>query len=79
MFFLQCEQRSFAPTQNNRQNYSSVYSSVYNFWVAKWKSNNLRLIIASISWLQSALNVFLNRILNCLSFCNVSELFHSFR
>ena len=37
-FFPHYDRPSFVPIQSNRQNYSPVYSSVYNFWVAKWKT-----------------------------------------
>ena len=36
-------------------------------------------MIASIPWLQSALNFFLNRILICQGCCQTFELFHSFK
>ena len=79
MFFTECERPCFAPIQSDIQKYSFVYSIVYNFWVAKWKTNNLPLMITSIAWLQSALNFFLNRIVNCLHFLKLSELYRHFR
>jgi hypothetical protein len=30
----------FRTHTEQQTNYSSVYFSVYNFWVAKWKTNN---------------------------------------
>ena len=75
MFFPQCERPSVTPIQSNRQNYSSVY----NFGVAKWKTKKLRLMIAGIALLQSALNFFLNNISNCLNFPKISELYQPFR
>ena len=45
----QCQQPSFAPVQNNRQNYSSVYLN--NFLWQTGRQNFLHRMIASILWL----------------------------
>ena len=33
-FLLQCQRPSFTLIQNNRQNYSSIYILIFNFWIA---------------------------------------------
>ena len=64
-FLPQCEWPSFTPIQNKRQNYSSVYLSLFVFREQTGRQKLLHRMIANIPWLQSALNFFLNRILIC--------------
>ena len=59
-FLPQCEQPSFTPIQNNRQNYSSVY--LYIFRQQTGRQKILQRTTARISGLQSVLNFFLNEI-----------------
>jgi hypothetical protein len=61
--FPQCERPSFTSMQNNVQNYSYVYLNFYIFGHKTGRQNSLHRIIASIPWLQSALNFFVNGIL----------------
>jgi hypothetical protein len=65
MFLPQCERPSLTPIQNNRQNYSSVYLNFYISEVQTRRQTILHQMIASISWLPSALNSFINGILIC--------------
>jgi len=66
-FLPQCERPSFTPIKNNRQNYSAVYlnTRIYIFGQQTGRQKILHRMTASIPWLQSALNLFLNRILIC--------------
>ena len=51
--------------KKNKQNYSSVYLNLYIFGLQNGRQNILHRMAASIAWLQSALSLFLNRILVC--------------
>jgi hypothetical protein len=52
--------------RNNRQSYSSIYFNIQICLIANWKTKKiLHRMLASIPWLQSALNFFLNKILSC--------------
>ena len=57
-FLPQCEQPSFTSIQNKRQNYSSVYLNLYIFGQLTGRQTIVHQMIASIPWLQSALNFF---------------------
>jgi len=60
----QYKRPSFTPIQNSSQNYSSVYLHLYIFGLQTWGQKILHRMVASISCLQSALNIFLNRTLS---------------
>jgi hypothetical protein len=47
-----------------------------NFWIGNWRQKNLHRMIASIPWIQSALNFFLNIILIRWGCSQIFELFH---
>jgi hypothetical protein len=54
---------SFTTVQNSRQDYSFIYLNHYSFGWWTGRQKNLHRIIASIPWLQSALNFLINSIL----------------
>jgi hypothetical protein len=56
-----------------------LYILIFNFWIAKWKTKILHQIVASIPWLQSALNFSLNSILICWDCPQISEIFYPFK
>jgi hypothetical protein len=57
MFLPQCDSPSFILVKNNRQNYISLYFSVYMFGLKTGRQKKfLRRMIASTSWIHSALN-----------------------
>ena len=62
-----------------RQNYSSIQLDLYIFGQQTGRQKLLHWIIASIPWLQSALNFFMNRILICLGCSQIFEVFHPFK
>jgi hypothetical protein len=51
MFFPQSERPSFAPIQDNWQNYCSVYFNLQLFWYETGRQKILDWIIASIPWI----------------------------
>jgi hypothetical protein len=61
-FLPQRERSNFSSIQKNRQNYISVYLNLYIFWIENGRLKILHRKITNISWLQSALDFFLNRI-----------------
>ena len=64
-FLPQYQRPSFTPIQNNRQNYSSIYLDLLIFWYQTGRQKILHPMIASISWPQSDLHFFRNRIFIC--------------
>jgi hypothetical protein len=56
--FLQFQRPSFTPIQNKRQNYSSVYFSLYIFWQQTGRQKILHRMIRYIPRVQPALNFF---------------------
>jgi hypothetical protein len=46
MFPHQCDRPNFKPIQNKRQNYSSVFPSLYIFLIANWKNKILHRVLA---------------------------------
>ena len=65
-FLPQCQLQSFTPIQNNRKNYNFVYLNLLIFGYQPGRQKFLHRMIASISWPQSALNFFRNRIVEHL-------------
>ena len=62
-FLPQCERPCFTHILNNRQSNYSVYLNLYIFGQQTGRQKILHWMIASIPWLWSDLNFFLNRIL----------------
>ena len=62
-FLPKCARTGFTHIQKNRQNYSSLYLNLYILGYHTGRQKIIHRMIASIPWLQSALNLFLNRIL----------------
>ena len=75
----QCVRPSFTRIQHNRKYYSSTHLNLYTFGQQTGRRKTLHRMIASIPWLQSALNFLQNRILICLNCSQIFELLHPFK
>ena len=60
-FLPQCQRPRFTPIQNKSKNYSPVHLNLYIFGYQTGGQKILHLVTASIPWLKSALNFYMNR------------------
>jgi hypothetical protein len=77
-FLPQCERPSSTPI-HNRQNYIYAYLNLQTFGQQTGTQTIPHRMKASIPWIQSVLNFFLNRILIYEGFSQIFELFHPFK
>jgi hypothetical protein len=64
-FLPRCDWPSSTPIQINRQNYNSVYVSLYIFGLQTGRQKILHQMTTIFPSLHSALNFFVNRLLIC--------------
>jgi hypothetical protein len=77
-FLPQCQWTIFTPIQNNGQNYISACLDLSVFRYKTGRQMILHRVTSSIPWLQSALHLFLNRILICYLRSQIFERFRHF-
>jgi len=79
IFLLRCERPSFALMWKIWSNHCSVYFHLYIFERPTAKQRMLHRMVASIPWLQSAFNFFMNEILIFYNFSQIFEFSHTFK